>query len=337
MRKTIILAMCWVFLLYLCACLFMPIDASAGENAQANYINIVYDDSGSMYKDGSEFYDKWYNANYAMSVFAAMLGSEDTLNIYPMGLEGGIGVTVLGADSPDSRATAIGNIEMMGSETYFSAVRSAYEDLSNRSGENRWLVILTDGKFSDEGTRGVESYLNTCAGGADPVNVVYLAIGEDAQTLNSQAGTRLYSYYAQGSNAILSNVTDIANKIFQNYQFDDSYIEKTGSGISLNFEVPMEKVTIFAQGEAITIGDLKSGQTTIPISEKVTVQASNSNLPTKYDADIVDELMTLIGQQKNLTGCIAAMGSGNELIPAGKLYGRYLRHIKCRGICQAGC
>ena len=69
-----------------------PKEARAAESV-SKYINVVYDDSGSMIKsDGdassAEFYDKWCQAKYAMEVFSTMLSEGDTLNIFPMSLEG---------------------------------------------------------------------------------------------------------------------------------------------------------------------------------------------------------------------------------------------------------
>lgn len=46
-------------------------------------INVVYDDSGSMYRTDSVV-DTWCQAKYSMEVFAAMLGEKDTLNVYYM-------------------------------------------------------------------------------------------------------------------------------------------------------------------------------------------------------------------------------------------------------------
>ena len=78
-----------------------PKEARAAESV-SKYINVVYDDSGSMIKsDGdassAEFYDKWCQAKYAMEVFSTMLSEGDTLNIFPMSLEGKKGLTLKGS------------------------------------------------------------------------------------------------------------------------------------------------------------------------------------------------------------------------------------------------
>lgn len=58
-------------------------------------INLVYDDSGSMIETDivdsngntvkyDELVDTWCQAKYAIEVFAALLGDNDTLNVYIM-------------------------------------------------------------------------------------------------------------------------------------------------------------------------------------------------------------------------------------------------------------
>ena len=48
-------------------------------------IAVVYDDSGSMIFDDDDVYqENWYRAKYAMEVFAAMLGRQDTMTVFPM-------------------------------------------------------------------------------------------------------------------------------------------------------------------------------------------------------------------------------------------------------------
>jgi len=62
----------------------LPLTAGAASQAPSRTINVVYDDSGSMIKTGGQLVDTWCQAKYAMEVFAAMLGEQDTMNIYVM-------------------------------------------------------------------------------------------------------------------------------------------------------------------------------------------------------------------------------------------------------------
>jgi hypothetical protein len=290
--------------------------AYAAEAAE-NYINIVYDDSGSMYMDDSTALDKWCNANYAMSVFAAMLGGGDTMNIYPMGQEGGCAATINGDDLPARRAEAINNIEMRGSNTYFSAVEGAYSDLKNAgSSAKKWLVILTDGMFTDKKAPAVTSALRSYAD--EGIQVIYLAIGKDVTRIDADPDSGFYAYYAEDSDSILPKVTVVANQIFENYQLSESYLKKSGAGLTLNFEVPMEQVTVFAQGQDISIGSLTSNQGRIDCVETVSVEASGKNIPSKYEDGRDDALKGVLASNQELRGCIATYSTAGELIPAGE-------------------
>lgn len=304
------------FAITLCFIGFNYNTASAAGTQPKNYINIVYDDSGSMYENDGVCTDKWCNANYAMSVFAGMLNTGDTLNIYPMGLNGSKGGTINGSEDPKKRTEAISAIPVKGSNTYFSAVKAAYKDLKSiGSSYNKWLVILTDGYFSDEKGSSVKSYLKSYA--SDGIKVIYLAIGGDAARIDADPDKGLFTYSAENSDEILPKVTAVANQIFQNYQLDDSYITKGGGSITLNFEVPMEQVTIFAQGEAISIGSLKSGSNTVDCIESVSVQASGAKIPNKYGGDARERLQSILSSSGKLCGCIASFSTGNDLLPAG--------------------
>lgn len=64
-------------LLFLCV---VPVNVSATTHAPARVINVVYDDSGSMYSG----VDTWCRAKYSMEVFSAMLGDTDKMNVYYM-------------------------------------------------------------------------------------------------------------------------------------------------------------------------------------------------------------------------------------------------------------
>ena len=71
---------------------------AATTSGQGRIINVVYDDSGSMVKSGGTFIERWSQAKYAMEVFSAMMSKNDTMNIYPMSIEGKLGITVKGSD-----------------------------------------------------------------------------------------------------------------------------------------------------------------------------------------------------------------------------------------------
>lgn len=68
----------------------LPVVSADGGHAPKRVIHLVYDDSGSMIRANGAQVDRWCQAKYAMEVFAAMLGENDTMHIYYMSaFEGG--------------------------------------------------------------------------------------------------------------------------------------------------------------------------------------------------------------------------------------------------------
>ena len=78
MKRVFSISLTVLMLLLLC------FGVSAEPYTPTRTINLVYDDSGSMIRVGSQYVDTWCQAKYAMEVFAAMLGKNETLNIYYM-------------------------------------------------------------------------------------------------------------------------------------------------------------------------------------------------------------------------------------------------------------
>ena len=78
MRRFIAVALTLLMLIPFC------LIANAETYVPSRTINLVYDDSGSMIRVGSNYVDTWCQAKYAMEFFAGMLGENETLNIYYM-------------------------------------------------------------------------------------------------------------------------------------------------------------------------------------------------------------------------------------------------------------
>ena len=160
-----------------------PKEARAAESVN-KYINVVYDDSGSMIKsDGdassAEFYDKWCQAKYAMEVFSTMLSEGDTLNIFPMSLEGKKGLTLKGSQSAAERAKAVHDWQTDAKDTPYSVVEAAYADLQKQDkNTEKWLFIITDGQFEGGiSSTGIKKDFDKFT--SQGVKVIYLAIGDD--------------------------------------------------------------------------------------------------------------------------------------------------------------
>ncbi|MCD7822450.1 MAG: VWA domain-containing protein [Oscillospiraceae bacterium] len=278
---------------------------SSGSGSKGKYINVVYDDSGSMVSDDGTMITRWSQAKYAMEVFCAMLGEDDIMNIFPMSEKGSKGLTVYGSD-PD-RVSTIHNMNSRYSTTPFKTVTSAANDLIKADDDyEKWLIVITDGAFESTPTETVQSTLESY--NAQGIKVVYLAIGDDAAELKSDTANGLYAEKAKDGSAVLSKVTSIANQIFEHQVLSSKYINTSGNNVSLEIDIPTTQIIVFAQGDNVSVGSLSLNGETITATSVENVKYSDV-LPTNYSSAIVD---------KSLKGVVAIFDSGTEPFESGE-------------------
>ena len=228
----------------------------AASESKGRIINVVYDGSGSMVTSGGENIPRWSQAKYALEVFGAMLNENDVMNIYPMSKEGGLGFTLKGASS--DRVKTIHDMNGLYANTPFTTVKSAGQNLiEDNSGKERWLVIITDGAFDDGATPTEEVQSTIDSYNSQGIKVAYLAIGDNAVSLQSNAKQGFYAEKAEDGVDVINKVTSIANQIFEHLVLPDSYIATSGNDTTLTFDIPIEQVVVFAQGDDVSIGDLR--------------------------------------------------------------------------------
>jgi len=188
--------------------IFIPTTAfDAKQSSKGKIINVVYDDSRSMYLNNET---RWCQAKYAMEVFCAMMGKDDTMNIFAMNRSEVL--TIKGNDP--NRVEKVHAMTSMYSGTPFSTVTKAGNALRNEDPSfERWLVILTDGSFDNTTQSTVQATLDGYNGSG--IKTVYLAIGNDAVELNGDPSAGAYAEKASSTSEILSKVTSIANQIFE--------------------------------------------------------------------------------------------------------------------------
>lgn len=270
-----------------------PVASASGSTLPSRIINVVYDDSGSMISVDDQLVDTWCQAKYAMEVFAAMLGETDTMNIYVMSdfdhgrtdsfpklvLEGGAGQSA-NVSKIHGMVTPAGN-------TPFAAVRKAYADLAAAAADEKWLVVLTDGEF-----QGVDDINAFFGQKSDDVNIMFLGMGPNAAEITENEARGIFFEKAATSDQILSKITGICTRIFNNNRLDVSVSAK-----QVTFDVPMAELVVFAQGANVSIhGILSDSGKEYPSSTvPVTVQYSDK-AATNYKDFIVS---------KNLKGSIA--------------------------------
>lgn len=285
------------FILIIVLCLIFSLTASvcaeaSQENAPQRIINVVYDDSGSMIKTNGELVDTWCQAKYSMEVFAALLGYRDTMNIYYMsdfesGTNAGPKITLKGTDSPQNNVRKIHETISRAGNTPFNAVKKAYNDLTVASADEKWLVILTDGEF--QGIDDIEGYF---ASKAEDVNVLFLGMGADADAITQDEARHIYFRKAESNSQILQEITSICTQIFNSHRLNVNTSSKT-----IDFDVPMSELVIFAQGANVTISGIKdaAGKEYLSSTQPVTVQYSEKAATNRTDFTIA----------RDLKGCVA--------------------------------
>ncbi|MBQ4560862.1 MAG: hypothetical protein IJA55_00850 [Clostridia bacterium] len=285
MKRLLILLLISVLLLPLC------ITVDAKTYVPSRTINLVYDDSGSMIRVESDYVDTWCQAKYAMEVFAGMLGENETLNIYYMSdfAEGDTGappkLSLKGSNDAKVTEANVKNIHDLitnASNTPFSSVKQAYEDLKNVTTDERWLVVLTDGEFNDASNDRVQNYFYECVAD-NKTRVMMLSMGPNAAVITPDNSKHIYFEKADTTKDIPAKLTEICNRIFQSNALE------IDSDNTINFNVPMSQLVVFAQGKSVKIeGITASDGTAIKPSSNVHVRYSETATnDTYYPADKV--------------------------------------------------
>lgn len=256
-------------------------------------IAVVYDDSGSMIFDDDDVYqENWYRAKYAMEVFAAMLGRQDTMTVFPMSfyrssVEGSSPpITLQGGQDAAARVETIHTMNQEYRNTPFNAVRAACNFLQQQPAQTeRWLVILTDGAFEGAPAEGAQSFLLRQAR-EQGIKVVYLAMGAAASSFESDPDAGFYCYKAADSQAILSAVTQVANQVFSRRALPAGRVEQQSDTVVLDLDVPVKELILFVQGEGVAVGSLTSadGANAWTAASKTGVKYSEL-IPPNYDTE----------------------------------------------------
>ncbi len=226
----------------------------AGEQSKA--FAIVFDNSGSMYTS-----TVWCDTIYSMEVFAAMADEGDEIGIYPMNpIE--VGGETYTRESPlilqgGDDAYVIRDIYTPSSlDTHIETITDAYNGLLSMEGEDKWLIVLSDGDLYYEDGVALDSEYGTewpvtqerldsmLSDYNDYVNVVYLVIGE-AATVPVVDGS-MYSevIIASGPEDITGDVIGISNVIYDREGMD-------AVSDTLEFDQPLSSLVLFVRGEDI--------------------------------------------------------------------------------------
>lgn len=268
---------------------------------KSKQINIVMDDSGSMFWDGKRSLDRWSFAKYSLEAFAALMNREDTVNVYLMsGFRNGAtpstpALQLNGRAPSQERVQQVRNLQLAGGGTPYAPVEKAQSDLQSSSADEKWLVILTDGNFQEPklSASQVQGKLkNYVAAGT---KVAALAIGANADQIPATKG--IYSFKAESSRDLLNRMNDMANLIFER---SAQQLSASGGSFVWPTDVNTRDVYVFAQGENVEIKGAKTSTGTVRPDSSVKVQWS-TNPKVQYVGNQLVEAVP----EKSLNGVLA--------------------------------
>jgi hypothetical protein len=227
-------------------------------------INLVIDDSGSMFVDDNSGHDvsidRWSQAKYALEVFAAMLTDDDTMNVYRMSdfannKIAGPNLIMTGKEPDSSRVGKVEGMQLQGGGTPFSPVQKAYDDLKGANDNQKWLVVLSDGEFDNNQPDGgldskLHQFVKDGSTTKSPLKVAFMAMGKAAPSFSDDSKSGVNYKKAEDGLDITNKLTDFANLIFNR-----SVISSTGPVITPDLD--LDEVVAFAQGGNVKVGDAK--------------------------------------------------------------------------------
>ena len=260
-------------------------EAESFDGIPTTEINMVVDDSGSMFLSKSNQEIKlWSYAKYSLEVFAALMRPNDTLNVYLLSSYRKNGsaakpvVSLSGQESKDSRVSQIRGMDLNGKGTPFEPIQDAYRDLTKSKAEEKWLVILTDGVFTtktnEETSEEIARYIK--AGNSSPdskLQVAFLSIGEEAATIS---GLESNDFFVPAKAVTPADLVQKMN-LFANSIFRQRSAQLDQSG-TLNTDINMKRVDVFAQGPSVNIGPLNVDGVQIEPADAVEVKWSNNRV-----------------------------------------------------------
>ncbi len=263
--------------------------ADEPDQAPSRDVYIVYDNSGSMYQLDNKpdaLNDAWSKAKYSMEVFAGMLSEEDKMNVYYMsdydtGMEADARIQLDGDENKEKNIATIHNTKTDAGYTSFDSVRKAMSDLEQSNADEKWLVILTDGKMQNyaDGKRTnlnskqIQDYLNQKP---EDISVIFLGMGPEAEAIQTDASQNIFYEEAKTTKDILDAVTEIGLQVFNSNRLE---VDKRKQSVS--FDVPMKELLVFAQGEGVDIHSItdQDGKTCQPDGDPVEVRYSEVDAP----------------------------------------------------------
>ena len=276
----------------------VPTRAAASEPSRA--IAIIFDNSGSMYI--GENASAWCRATYAIEVFASMMNDGDTLYVYPM-----YEVEVDGQRFSDTNPVMLTNATSAKIRTMFTpkaqdtpieVIDHAYEGLCKAPGDEKWMIVLTDGAEFYENLLPLGEGEPTRAALTERltrynrnVNVMYLGMGDVAAEPEINGTMQHYVAAARDTTNVLGELTRMCNIIFGR-----DILPVSGSSFST--DIPLSKLIVFVQGENIAnvkvvdSSGKESSEMVSTMSPKYGEQGAGNYPKAKVDKNLQGSIIT---------------------------------------------
>lgn len=279
MKRVTSLLLAFVLLLS-CHAISVPEADAATKETQTRAIAIVYDNSGSMYIGNNS--KAWCRATYAMEVFGSMLNKGDVLLIYPMhpievdGKEYTMDNPFRITDATKA-ASIRENFTKDPKGTPIETLDAAAEGLKQVKADKKYMIVLTDGDVfyingksmsEDKSKKELDARIQKYAG--PDMTVMYLGIGKEALLPNTKQSDTFSKNKAEDSADVLSCLTEMCNQVFGR----DTLPKKRISGNTVEFDISMNKLIVFVQGE--NVANLKVTDSNGPVGKL------ESAISTKY-------------------------------------------------------
>lgn len=284
----------------------MPLNTGAAQitKTEKSYdIAVVFDNSGSMYLDGSK---AWCRAKYAMEIFASMMSYEngDKLTIFPMwGVttdenskgSGSYSAIKIGSKKDIDKISNLYTVEPLG--TPFAPINEAHSYLKKSKADEKWLIVLTDGQFTEIERGGeytefdLQEELPKKA--SDKIKVQYLGFA-DAAPLQSDEANNFFAKKSSDS-SLKDDLIGICNSIFQRSILPSDRL----SGSELELDLSMRNLIVFVQGEdgkiiSLTDENGKKIKPTLDSGQRKysKISAGNIATPIQYDTTLAGQVVT---------------------------------------------
>lgn len=297
-------------LLMLATLLCAPLTASAQDSTVyvRKHVSILYDNSGSMIEHGSL---KWSYASYAVQMFTGLLNDTDTLSVTFM-----YGSPLANLDLKGVRQNAVSAVlertAQVNGNTPIEQIGAALKILekeglkpgrgTNDASEQYWLVLTTDGVFTEGGMNLSSDRVSKEIAGVmetyPDLHLVYFGIGTENDTtsakavdfrkgsgLNADILNELHSHpgftavYAENQGQIVETMRILSNQISGRYTVPNDY-ELNGSELRLYLSAegsPIRNIAVMLQeSDAVLLSAKAQDGTALTIDRQAEIRYPNN-------------------------------------------------------------